>query len=114
MPILADDAVHDAEFMSVATTRSQRLRSSSWTGTDGDPMTTEGTAVQREGEGRGNQGQLASLDQHIPDRGATVIQTHEPKAMLRRLDRNGYRLPYAAERRQDLPASASRRRAMGR
>ncbi|RUW39910.1 glycerophosphodiester phosphodiesterase, partial [Mesorhizobium sp. M8A.F.Ca.ET.021.01.1.1] len=38
------------------------------------------------------------------DRGATIIQTDEPKAAIAWLAANGYRVPYADEKRPAEPA----------
>jgi glycerophosphoryl diester phosphodiesterase len=41
------------------------------------------------------------------DRGATIIQTDEPKAAIGWLAANGYRVPYADEARPAEPASTA-------
>lgn len=128
MPILADDAVSDARFMTLAarTLKAPAAELVHWHA-DGAPLTERGGAlfstkaraaaikgnwhlwvntypiVNREpgllSGGRGDE--LAWRDGRPEeswgfwiDRGATIIQTDEPKLAIEWLEKNGYRLPY--------------------
>ncbi|WP_275783709.1 glycerophosphodiester phosphodiesterase family protein [Pararhizobium gei] len=128
MPILADDAVHDARFMGQATDAFDAPAAELVNWHAGDtPMTLDGgvlfSAKARATAARGNwhlwvntypivnraPGMLAGgrgderavLDGKPEeswgfwiDRGATIIQTDEPKALIAWLEENGYRIPY--------------------
>ncbi|ODR92138.1 glycerophosphodiester phosphodiesterase family protein [Sinorhizobium alkalisoli] len=128
MPILADDAVHDARFMAQATGTfgAPAAELVHWHA-DGTPMTKDGgvlfSAKARAEAIRGNwhlwvntypivnrppgmlaggRGDERAVLDGLPqeswgfwiDRGATIIQTDEPKALIGWLEENGYRIPY--------------------
>ena len=138
MPILADDAVKDADFMSAATHAfaAPAAELVHWH-KDGDPLTPDGgplfSAKARAAAIKGNwhlwvdiypivnrpdgmlaggRGDgLASIDPDKAygfwiDHGATIIQTDEPKAVLRWLSAHGYRTPYPADAPQAVAQKA--------
>ena len=131
MPIIADDAVRDAEFLEAATSAfaADAVELIAWH-RGGEPMTENGgplfgaraRAVAARGDwhlwvntyaivnkpagmlsgGRGDQlATVASMPGEAygfwVDRGATIIQTDEPRAAIEWLEANDYRVPYAAE-----------------
>lgn len=131
MPIIADDAVRDAEFLEAATSAfdADAVELIAWH-RGGEPMTENGgplfgaraRAVAARGDwhlwvntyaivnkpagmlsgGRGDQlATYAGLPDEAfgfwVDRGATIIQTDEPKAAIEWLEANGLRVPYADE-----------------
>lgn len=143
MPILADDAVTDADFMATATKAfaAPAAELVHWH-KDGDPLTADGgplfSAKARAAAIKGNwhlwvdlypivnrpDGMLAGgrgdgLAAIDPDKaygfwidhGATIIQTDEPKAVIRWLSAHGYRTPYPADAPQAIaqktPAAAA-------
>ncbi|KQS65225.1 glycerophosphodiester phosphodiesterase [Rhizobium sp. Leaf371] len=128
LPILADDAVHDADFMAKATASfgAPAAELVNWHADDA-PQTTDGgvlfSAKARAAAIRGNwhqwvntytiinrapgmqaggRGDERAVIEGKPleswgfwiDRGATIIQTDEPKALIAWLETNGYRVPY--------------------
>ncbi len=128
MPILADDAVHDARFMTQATRAFSAFAAElvAWHQT-GAPLTDRGgplfSAKARAAAVAGNwhlwvntypivnkpgamlaggRGDELAVFGHRPDdvygfwadRGATIIQTDEPKLAIEWLEANGYRIPY--------------------
>jgi glycerophosphoryl diester phosphodiesterase len=134
MPIFADDAVRDAEFMTTATRAFSAPAAElvHWH-KGGDPMTRDGgplfSTKARAAAIKGNwhlwintypivnreDGMLAGgrgdgLASVAPDevygfwvdRGATIIQTDEPKFAIEWLARKGYRTPYGGERADDV------------
>ncbi len=137
MPILADDAVHEAGFMAQATKTFSAPAAElvNWH-TGGTPLTERGgalfsakaraaailgnwhlwvntyTIVDRPvGMLAGGRGDELAIRDGRPeetygfwvDRGATIIQTDEPKAAIEWLAANGLRVPYADE---PLPVAA--------
>ena len=128
MPIIADDAVRDAEFLEAAASAfaADAVELIAWH-RGGEPMTENGgplfgaraRAVAARGDwhlwvaptpsstrpagmlsgGRGDQlATVASMPGEAygfwVDRGATIIQTDEPKAAIEWLEANGFRVPY--------------------
>lgn len=128
MPILADDAVHEARFMTQATQAFSAFAAElvTWHET-GAPLTDRGgplfSAKARAAAIAGNwhlwvntypivnkpgamlaggRGDELAVFGHRPeevygfwaDRGATIIQTDEPKLAIEWLEANGYRIPY--------------------
>ncbi len=128
MPIIADDAVRDAEFVETVTGAFEAKAAEliAWH-RRGEPMTVDGgplfgakaRAVASRGDwhlwvntyaivnkpagmlsgGRGDQlATVASMPGEAygfwVDRGATIIQTDEPKAAIEWLEANGFRVPY--------------------
>ncbi|MEP9389284.1 glycerophosphodiester phosphodiesterase family protein [Mesorhizobium sp. KR9-304] len=131
MPIIADDAVRDPEFLEAATRAfsADAVELIAWH-KGGEPMTSDGgplfgakaRAVAARGDwhlwvntyaivnkpagmlsgGRGDQlATVASMPGEAygfwVDRGATIIQTDQPKAAIEWLEANGFRVPYAGE-----------------
>lgn len=128
MPILADDAVHDAAFARIATHAfaAPAAELIDWHA-DGAPLTASGGplfsaktraaaiagdwhmwadtyAIVNKADGMlaGGRGDGLGVLANQPaetygfwiDRGATIIQTDEPKAAITWLTANGYRIPY--------------------
>ncbi|WFP74383.1 glycerophosphodiester phosphodiesterase family protein [Mesorhizobium sp. WSM4906] len=138
MPILADDAVHDATFAGEVDKAfaPRAIELIAWRNgaemltTSGGPLfSTRMRAVAIRGDwhlwadtyaivnkpggflagGRGDElAVAASLPREAwgfwVDRGATIIQTDEPKAAIEWLAANGYRVPYTADGRTAEPA----------
>jgi glycerophosphoryl diester phosphodiesterase len=122
MPIIADDAVRDPKFLETATSAfsADAAELISWH-KGGEPMTSDGGplfgAKARAVAARGDwhlwvntyaivnkpAGMLGEADGFWVDRGATIIQTDEPKAAIEWLTANGFRVPYA---NQPQPAMA--------
>ncbi|SER91352.1 glycerophosphodiester phosphodiesterase family protein [Rhizobium sp. NFR03] len=128
LPILADDAVHDPDFMAKATSsfRAPAAELVHWHADDA-PQTTDGGALfsakaraaaiqgnwhqwvntytivnRAPGMQSGGRGDERAVIDGKPleswgfwiDRGATIIQTDEPKALIAWLEKSGYRVPY--------------------
>ena len=138
MPILADDAVHDAAFAGEVDKAfaPRAIELINWrngaeilTATGGPLFSTRMRASAVRGDwhlwadtyaivnkpggflagGRGDElAVAASLPREAwgfwADRGATIIQTDEPKAAIDWLTANGYRVPYTGETRPAEPA----------
>lgn len=141
MPIIADDAVHDAAFAEgvgkafspgAIELINWRAGAETLTETGGPLFSTRMRAVSVRGGwhiwadtyaivnkpggflsgGRGDElAVLASLPAETwgfwAGRGATIIQTDEPKAAIGWLAANGYRIPYADEARPAEPANTA-------
>ncbi|WP_192248347.1 glycerophosphodiester phosphodiesterase family protein [Mesorhizobium silamurunense] len=138
MPILADDAVHDAAFAGEVDKAfaPRAIELINWRNgaemltTSGGPLFSthmRATAIRGDWHlwadtyaivnkpggflagGRGDElAVVASLPREAwgfwVDRGATIIQTDEPRAAIEWLTANGYRVPYADEARPAEPA----------
>lgn len=136
MPIIADDAVRDAGFAEKVSGFAARGRDDQLARGIGDADRHRRSAVQppyaRGGDwhiwantyaivnkpggflagGRGDElAVLASLPRETygfwAERGATIIQTDEPKAAIDWLAANGYRVPYSDETRPAEPANTA-------
>ncbi|WP_095081236.1 glycerophosphodiester phosphodiesterase family protein [Mesorhizobium sophorae] len=141
MPIIADDAVHDAAFaetvdhaFSPRATEliNWRAGAETLTETGGPLFSTRMRAAAVRGNWHiwadtyaivnkpggflaGGRGDELAVQANLPretygfwaDRGATIIQTDEPKAAIDWLAANGYRVPYADEARPAEPASTA-------
>jgi glycerophosphoryl diester phosphodiesterase len=139
MPIIADDAVRDPEFLesTASSFASNAVELITWH-KGGEPMTADGgplfgaraRAVAARGDwhlwvntyaivnkpagmlsgGRGDQlATAASMPGEAygfwVDRGATIIQTDEPRAAIEWLEQNGFRVPYAEQVQPEDTAS---------
>ncbi|MBZ9904823.1 glycerophosphodiester phosphodiesterase family protein [Mesorhizobium sp. BR115XR7A] len=141
MPIIADDAVHDAGFASTVDHAfapraieliNWRAGAETLTETGGPLFSTRMRAEAVRGDwhiwadtyaivnkpggflagGRGDELAVqASLPREVwgfwADRGATIIQTDEPKAAIGWLAANGYRVPYAGTGERIEPAATA-------
>lgn len=141
MPIIADDAVHDAAFAEQVGKSfapgaieliNWRAGAQTLTETGGPLFSTRMRAVSVRGGWHiwadtyaivnkpggflsGGRGDELAVAASLPaetygfwaDRGATIIQTDEPKAAIAWLAANGFRVPYADEARPAEPANTA-------
>ncbi|WP_136618093.1 MULTISPECIES: glycerophosphodiester phosphodiesterase family protein [Mesorhizobium] len=141
MPIIADDAVHDAGFAETVDHAfspraieliNWRAGAETLTETGGPLFSTRMRAAAVRGNWHiwadtyaivnkpggflaGGRGDELAVQASLPreswgfwaDRGATIIQTDEPKAAIDWLAANGFRVPYADEARAAEPASTA-------
>ncbi|RWC47386.1 MAG: glycerophosphodiester phosphodiesterase family protein [Mesorhizobium sp.] len=141
MPIIADDAVHDAGFAGTVDRAfspraieliNWRAGAETLTETGGPLFSTRMRAAAVKGDWHiwadtyaivnkpggflaGGRGDELAVRASLPreswgfwaDRGATIIQTDEPKAAIDWLAANGFRVPYADEARPAEPANTA-------
>ncbi|CAN7595854.1 glycerophosphodiester phosphodiesterase family protein [Mesorhizobium sp. LjRoot246] len=141
MPIIADDAVHDANFAGTVDRAfspraieliNWRAGAETLTETGGPLFSSRMRAAAVKGDWHiwadtyaiagkpggflaGGRGDELAVEASLPreswgfwaDRGATIIQTDEPKAAIDWLAANGFRVPYADETRPAEPANTA-------